>query len=253
MSSESRCYEIGIGGRCGETCEVYLDGECRDYHDQIIRADVTDYTWGLHKGMYRTILLDPPWWYADQKKLRKDGLKPTKGIGANHHYSLMREEALARLPIGDCAHPEGCHLYLWATMPLLDQAIRLIDVWGYTYATVAFTWVKTNAGVWREIQRGQVQFMEDPGAFLDQLTFFGPGYYTGSNIELVLLARKGKAYRHQEGHKASQVVYAPLQEHSRKPEAVQARIEWMYPEATPRLEVFARRPRFGWDVIGNEV
>jgi hypothetical protein len=40
--------------------------------------------------------------------------------------------------------------------------------------------------------------------------------------------------------------------HSRKPEAVQDALERLFPDG-PRLELFARRPRFGWTVWGNEV
>ena len=41
------------------------------------------------------------------------------------------------------------------------------------------------------------------------------------------------------------------QEHSRKPDEVQERIEAMYPNAT-KLEMFARRRREGWDAWGDE-
>jgi N6-adenosine-specific RNA methylase IME4 len=43
---------------------------------------------------------------------------------------------------------------------------------------------------------------------------------------------------------------APRREHSRKPEAYEL-IEQMYPEL-PKIELFARQRRNGWDAWGNE-
>lgn len=203
------------------------------------------------------ILLDPPWKYADQKKERKDGTGPTRGIGACHHYPQMTTLELCDLNVQSVA-AENCHLYLWATMPLLSDALLVMSAWGFHYTTVAHCWVKMNSKRFNDaIFDVQQPTLCDNGrtveSFLDSLTFFGPGYYTGSNIELVLLGRRGVPFRHSKGHKASQVVYAPLGEHSAKPESVQDRIEWMYLDVTPRLEMFGRRDRAGWTVVGNEV
>jgi N6-adenosine-specific RNA methylase IME4 len=48
-----------------------------------------------------------------------------------------------------------------------------------------------------------------------------------------------------------EVVVAPVGEHSEKPDEVYRRIERLYPG--PYLELFARKPRKGWTVWGNEV
>jgi site-specific DNA-methyltransferase (adenine-specific) len=205
---------------------------------------------------FQIIIADPPWWYADQKKERKDGAGPTKGIGACHHYDQMKTNEIARLGVYEIAAPR-CHLYLWATMPLLPDALKVMAGWGFEYTTVAFCWVKVNSKRFDDAILDVLQpTLCDNGRtvenFLDSLTFFGPGFYTGSNIELVLLGTKGQPFRHAEGRKASQIVYAPLGKHSAKPDEIQKRIEWMYPAATQRLEMFARRQRLGWTTIGNE-
>lgn len=204
---------------------------------------------------YSMILADCPWLYADQKKKRKDGAGPTRGIGACHHYNQMPTAQLCDLDVQSVT-AERSHLYLWATMPLLPDALRVMDAWGFKFSTVAFCWVKMNRKRWRDAVGAVLQTQmfggNIAGDFLDALTFFGPGFYTGSNIELVLLGTRGQPFAHMPGHKASQVVYAPLSEHSAKPEEVQRRIEWMYLDATPRLEMFGRRARSGWTVIGNE-
>jgi N6-adenosine-specific RNA methylase IME4 len=47
------------------------------------------------------------------------------------------------------------------------------------------------------------------------------------------------------------VIRAPLGEHSAKPAAFAEMIEEMFP-SLPALGLFARGPRLGWDVWGNE-
>lgn len=207
---------------------------------------------------FRVILADPPWHYADQKKVRKDTKVPTAGIGACHHYSQMKTDEIVDLTwLVQSVTAERCHLYLWATMPLLPDALRVMTGWGFKFCTVAFCWVKCNSrrfddAILDVLQPALLDTGRTVRSFLDVLTFFGPGFYTGSNVELVLLGRRGRPFKHAEGCKASQVVYAPLGEHSAKPEEVQRRIEWMYPDVIPRLEMFARRDREGWTCLGDE-
>lgn len=200
---------------------------------------------------YKTIIADPPWWYADQRKVRKDGRTPTRGIGACHHYAQLKTDEICGIPVQKLAD-ERCHLYLWATCPLLSDAMRVIERWGFKYITIAFVWVKMYSARWRKAISQETFYRAD--RMLNDLTVKGPGYYTMSNIEIVLLGRRGRPFAHKKGCKASQVVYSPRPKlHSQKPDEVQNRIEWMYPHVIPRLELFARRERTGWDVFGNQI
>ena len=207
---------------------------------------------------YWTIVCDPPWFYNDRRPGPKRGCPPRFGFGASNHYESMSVNQICNMPVRElCA--DRCHLYLWATCPLLPDALRVLEAWGFKWATVAFVWVKANPRAWVDAQSKvwQTSYLDRPDAtvrsFLDALTFFGPGFYTASNVELVLLGTRGQPFYHAPGCKASQVIYAPRGAHSAKPDAVQDMIEWMYPHATPRLELFARRPRNGWTVFGDEV
>lgn len=207
---------------------------------------------------YQTIVADPPWFYNSQSKLREDGTT-SAGIGACHHYKSMTTDEICAMPVKQLA-AERCHLYLWATCPLLLDAVQIMSAWGFKWATVAFVWIKMNKGAWEQAQHQVNQLSmfttldEQVSQFMDNLAWFGPGFYTGSNAELVLLGRKGQPFKHAEGHKPSQLIFAPHGErHSQKPETMQDRIEWMYPDAIPKLELFARRARKGWTVFGNEL
>ncbi|RKY13495.1 MAG: hypothetical protein DRP52_02595 [Planctomycetota bacterium] len=203
------------------------------------------------------IIADPAWQYNDRKLVRQDTKMPTHGIGAANHYHTMPTGDICALPIADIA-ADRCHLYLWAVMPMLPDALQVMQAWGFRYLTVAFCWIKMNHGKWSEAQRvAQQRRLWEPetvevAGFLQALTFFGTGTYTGSNVELVLLGRKGRCFHHEKGCKSHQVIYAPRGAHSAKPEGVQDRIDYMYPKGN-RIELFARRARPGWVCLGNEI
>lgn len=203
---------------------------------------------------YQIILADPPWWYADQKKVRKDTKVPTRGIGACHHYDLMTTPELAAMPVAQLA-AKRCLLFMWATAPKLHEALTVMDAWGFVYSTIGFVWVKLNPGIAADQDKLLITLQgEGLETLLDAVTFFGPGYYTGSNVELLLLGRKKKAPSIRHGrYKAPQVFYSPRLGHSEKPHEIQQQIAAMYSDAAPRLELFARHPFPGWDVFGNEL
>ena len=205
---------------------------------------------------FKTILRDDPWFYNDAKKERKDGSGPTRGIGACHHYGQIKTDDLCTIDMQGVT-ADRCMMFMWATMPLLPDALRVMSASGLQYKTVAFCWVKCNSKRFEDaaldiLQPTLLNNGRTVRKFMEAITFFGPGFYTGSNIELVLLGTKGQPFRHAEGHKAPQIIYAPRGEHSAKPDEIQRRIAWMYPDATPRLEMFGRRAIDGWTVIGNE-
>ena len=86
----------------------------------------------------------------------------------------MNLEDICKLPVGDLANDNSV-LLMWVVDPLLDQAFKVIDAWGFKYKTVGFTWAKTN--------RTKLGF------------FTGLGYWTRCNPEMCLLATKGKPKR----------------------------------------------------------
>jgi N6-adenosine-specific RNA methylase IME4 len=235
-------------------CETTMNHEFRELgHCRVFRGDIRDIP-PEDIGQFQIIVADPPWKYNDQKEIDLNG-QPTRGIGAGHHYHMMDTEEIMDLPVADMAD-KRCMLWLWATGPRLYDAFRVMRAWGFKYLTIGFVWVKTYAHKWGETESqftlpglGHETFTD----LMNRMLVFGPGYYTGSNVELVLLGRKGRAFKHSPDFKASQVVVAPLGEHSVKPEEAQDRIEEMYPQCETRLELFARRQRVGWTVLGDEV
>jgi N6-adenosine-specific RNA methylase IME4 len=169
---------------------------------------------------YSAILVDPPW-----------SFQTWSGAGversAENHYPTMSQAEIEALPVGALA-ADDCALFLWVVMPQLQQGLDVIKAWGFEYKTCAFAWIKTIDG---------------------ERFATGMGYWTRANAELCLLATKGNPPRlNADVH---QIIFAPRMEHSRKPDEAAERIMRLVPG--PYIELFARRPRAGWDVWGNEV
>lgn len=176
---------------------------------------------GSGASKYKVILADPPWTFSSWS--RKGEVK-----SAQNHYSCMSLEELIGLPVfwtGD----RDCILFMWATSPMIDEQIKVMERWGFEYKTIGFTWIKLN-----------------PKALTP---FIGLGYYTRSNAEYCLIGTRGKPGR-PKNKGISSVIMSPIREHSRKPDIVRQYIMNMYDG--PYLELFAREETDGWDYFGNE-
>jgi N6-adenosine-specific RNA methylase IME4 len=141
----------------------------------------------------------------------------------------MSTEAIRALPVSMIAAPD-CALLLWATYPMLPDALSVIEAWGFTYKTVGFTWVKTNRS-----GRG---------------FHFGLGFWTRANPEICLLATRGRPRR--VSRSVPNLLVSPLREHSRKPDEARDRIVALCGDL-PRAELFARQKVPGWSAWGDEV
>jgi N6-adenosine-specific RNA methylase IME4 len=170
---------------------------------------------------YKVIYADPPWYF---KSYSKKG----EGRNATKHYQCLNLSDIISLPIKRIAENDAT-LLMWVTDPFLQKAFEVIEGWGFTYKTVAFTWVKTNK--------------KSPGYFT------GLGYWTRSNPEMCLLATKGKPKRMASD--VQQLVVSKLREHSRKPDEMYDKVERLL--EGPYIELFARNKRDNWDSWGNEV
>lgn len=170
---------------------------------------------------YKIIYADPAWSYKDK------ALAGNRGAGCK--YNVMSINDISKLPVGGVADKD-CVLFMWVTMPKLNECFQVIEAWGFEYKTVAFTWVKRNK--------------KSPS------WFWGMGRWTRANAELCLIATKGKPKRISAA--IHSIVDTPIQRHSQKPNEVRERIVKLMGDI-PRIELFAREKTKGWDVWGNEV
>ena len=170
---------------------------------------------------YGIIYADPPWSYKDKALAGKRG--------ACCKYPVMTLEDICNLPINNIA-ADDCVLFLWVTMPKLDECFEVIKSWGFKYKTCAFTWIKTYKKCGKP--------------------FMGMGRWTRANAEICLLATKGDPKRVSAN--VQSVVISPVEEHSKKPDCVRERITCLIGGNIPKIELFARQAADGWDCWGNE-
>lgn len=176
---------------------------------------------------YRTLVIDPPVPYAGWT-----------GYPVAEQYDLMTWDDLKALgPLIRAVTTRDVVLFLWICPPLLVETLDMVQAWGFTYKTKAFTWVK----------------LYPTGTNF----FVGMGHWTMANSEDVWLCTRGSPKRQTKDIAQilatiePQTVIAPNSRHSQKPEAIQDRIERLVPG--PYLELFARRQRPGWACLGNEI
>lgn len=170
---------------------------------------------------YNIIYADPPWSYNDKAL--------AGNRGACCKYSVMTTEDIANLPIKEMS-ADDCILFMWVTMPKLNEVFDVIKSWGFEYKTCGFTWVKRNkkSNSW----------------------FWGMGRWTRANAELCLIATKGKPKR--QSASINQIIDTPIEQHSKKPDIVRDKIVELCGDL-PRVELFARQKHEGWDSWGNEI
>lgn len=160
---------------------------------------------------FKTVLADPPWSYNVSRGL--------KGV-ADDEYETMPTGEICKMPV-EAVTASNAVLLLWATNPLLPDALRVMESWGFEYKT-KMTWCKNNLGV---------------------------GSWLRGQTEDLLIGVRGKPTRPAVA--PSSVLHADNPGHSQKPRA-------FYPIAerlgdAPRLELFARQRRRGWESFGNEL
>lgn len=209
-------------------------------------------TQGSADGKYDIILADPPWAYH---------VRSRKGLSrsAENHYPTLQLDQIKAFDVGSLATDRAA-LFLWATSPCLPQAFELAEAWGWPiYSTVSFVWVKRlrrdyerRDAALRKILRNPARGADIVDSLIEDDLFLGLGHSTRANAEYVLSFWKGKKHLPRKHKGVRQIISAPIGEHSEKPVEAHYRIAQLYGDL-PRAELFARTPRLGWDVWGNEV
>jgi N6-adenosine-specific RNA methylase IME4 len=168
---------------------------------------------------YSTIVADPPWSYEDGWPEFHDR------AGVEHRrrplpYSAMSLDAITALPIAGLAASDA-HLYLWTTNRYLRAAFGVAEAWGFT-PSQTLVWCKPPMGI-------------------------GPGGAFSITTEFVIFARRGKLGQLQRVD--STWWQWSRRAHSQKPPGFLDLVETVSPG--PRVELFSREPRLGWDSWGH--
>jgi N6-adenosine-specific RNA methylase IME4 len=172
---------------------------------------------------FATVLADPPWQFQNR----------TGKMAPEHkrlqRYPTMSLQEIKDLPV-EVIVEDTAHLYLWVPNALLAEGMQVMEHWGFTY--------KTNL-IWYKVRK-------DGGP--DRR---GVGFYFRNVTEMILFGVRGKNARTlQPGRSQENIISSRKREHSRKPDEQYELIEAC--SSGPRIELFARGPRKGWFVWGNQ-
>ncbi len=167
---------------------------------------------------YGVIVADPEWRFEPYS--RETGMDRA----ADNHYPTTAAHVVAQRDVRSIA-ADDCVLFLWATIPMLCEAIVVMDYgWGFTYKS-HYVWGKDKIGT---------------------------GYWGREKHELLLIGTRGNPPAPAMGTQCESLIIAPRGEHSAKPEIFLEIIEGYYP-TLPKIELNRRGPaRQGWDAWGNE-
>jgi len=177
----------------------------------------------IGKQKFATILADPPWQFQNRTgKMAPEHKRLSR-------YPTMTLQEIKDLPV-EAIVKDTAHLYLWVPNTLLADGLQVMENWGFTY--------KTNL-IWYKVRK-------DGGP--DRR---GVGFYFRNVTEMILFGVRGKNARTlQPGRSQENIILTRKREHSRKPDEQYEVIEAC--SAGPYLELFARGPRKGWFVWGNQ-
>ncbi|GAY08386.1 MT-A70 family methyltransferase [Pseudonocardia sp. N23] len=173
-------------------------------------------------GGWATVYADPPWRFANR----------TGKVAPEHRrldrYDTMSTADIETLPVVDVV-ADNSHLYLWVPNALLPDGLAVMEAWGYRYVS-NIVWAKRR---------------KDGGP-----DGRGVGFYFRNVTELILFGVRGSLRTLDPGRRQVNMIETRKREHSRKPDEAYGLIEDCSPG--PYLELFARYPRPGWTVWGNE-
>lgn len=182
-------------------------------------------TWpfaGLAYMGYACILADCPWLFENYSEAG-EAKNPVA------HYDCMDADAIKALPVITLA-AKDCWIVSWATAPLLDLGIDTVKAWGFRFIT---------AGAWAKESKSGTGVA------------FGTGYVRRSAAEFYIIGKRGEPALKPAAASIRNLIWAPVREHSRKPDQMYDEIEASFDG--PYLELFARQRRAGWAAWGNQV
>lgn len=208
----------GVRQRIAEGGRVSLDIASTDKKERRgeRERDLAAKQAALPNKRYGVIYADPEWRFEVYS--RDTGMDRA----ADNHYPTSSTDAICARPVSEIA-ADDCALFLWATVPMLPDALRVMAAWGFGYKSHCI-WAKDRIGT---------------------------GYWFRNQHELLLVGTKGSVPAPAMGTQIASLVDAPIGRHSEKPAAFYELIEGYFP-TLPKIELNSRAARPGWDAWGYE-
>jgi N6-adenosine-specific RNA methylase IME4 len=183
---------------------------------EVIEADLGRRQDKLPEGRFGVILADPPWRFEMRSQHGMDR-------SVENHYPTLPTDDICALPVEAIAADHAI-LLLWSTAAMLPDGLDVMDDWGFAYRSHM---------VW---DKGELS---------------GLGYWLRNRHELLLIGTRGRPPAPAEGTQWPSLIQASRAGHSTKPGFAHAFAETFWPSLA-KVELFARSPRLGWSVWGNQ-
>ena len=163
------------------------------------------------------ILADPPWQFKTYS---------AKGRKKSPKYDTMPTPDICALgPTVKQLAGKHAYLCMWATAPMLPDAMAVMASWGFTYKSYRI-WCKSKLGT---------------------------GYHVRSDTEILLIGARGQPGVPGGKKEATTFFGAPVERrHSSKPSGIHRWLAAGFPEAK-KIELFARLPVVGWHGVGADL
>lgn len=173
---------------------------------------------------FATMTADVPWKFGDKL--------PGNGRGAAKNYRVMGVESIMTYSIPPML--DDAYLFFWRVSAMVEEAYRVVRAWDF---------VPKSEVVWRKLTK-------------EGKPWFGMGRHVRAAHETCIVATRGRPRRLVANIRS--VIEAPVPRdaegryvHSAKPEEFYRDIV-MKLAGGPYVELFGRRHRPGWVVLGDQ-
>lgn len=202
------------------------------------------------------LVIDSPYRFNDKLKM-----SDVKRSPESQYKSVLDNNAILNLKIKEISADDSI-LALWVPSTLIEFGLECMKAYGFDYKQT-WIWVKSKKeplGKLKKQIKKSLKKKEKPEDLLKLIDDFDLndclGFYMGrifrQTHEVCLIGVRGKIHKSLKNKSQISVFIGPNPVHSEKPEALQDRLEKMYPDYVNRLELFARRDRPGFICYGNE-
>lgn len=208
------------------------------------------------------IVTDAPWTFSDKLKM-----SDVKRSPESQYKSVLDNNAILNLKIKEIA-ADNAVIALWVPSTLIEFGLECMKAYGFEFKQT-WIWVKSKKEPLGKLKKQIKKSLKKKSSLVikDQIDELSKliddfdlndclSFYMGrifrQTHEVCLIGVRGKVHKDLKNKSQVSVFIGPNPKHSEKPEALQDRLEKMYPSYTNRLELFARRDRPGFVCFGNE-
>lgn len=210
---------------------------------------------------FNVIVSDPPWFLKD--RLKQSNVKR----GAEANYSTMKTSEIESIPILDIT-ADNAVLALWVPSSILADGLAVMHKWGFVHKQ-SWIWIKVKNNPLKHLSKflkkqlisSKIGTIDDMISeytetyWYDHLLSFGMGRISRNVHEIALIGTRGKINKEIKNKSQRTVFFDKnyIKKHSQKSEILQDRLDLIFSNSElKRLEMFGRRLRENYTVIGNE-